>query len=219
MTDTFRRYTDVLSLLDMIQNERLSLLSPSLWYDQNDSFGLDLYSKRLGKGSVYALCLASSVETAHHWQIFSGHSHGLCIQLDREGLISHLDGLPDRLLHGPVEYLNLTQVRALKPIPTDRLPFLKRETFKAENEYRVIAWQDDFFATDSYTIPLPLSLIHRVTFAPAMPRQLAETLKAVICAKPGCEKIPFALSRLNNNESWRKAVLIGTDVDTLPEDD
>lgn len=215
MADTFRRYTDVLSLMDMVRHRRLTLLSPTLWYDQNDSFGLDLYSRRQGKGATYALCLAGAPERSHHWQIYAGHSHGLCVQLDREGLIAHLDGLPDRPLHGPVRYMNLKDVRDLKPIPTEVLPFLKRDTFRAEDEYRVVAWQPDFLASESYTIPFPLKLIQRVTFGPAMPRTLAETLRETVCSQEGCGDIPFGISRITNNESWRDAILDGTDVASL----
>lgn len=209
MTDIFRKYTDVLSLMDMIEHQRLTLLSPSLWYDQNDSYGLELYSSQKGKGRVYALCMAGTAETAHHWQIYANHSHGLCVQFDRTGLISHFNSLKGDILHGEVQYRNLTQIREMQPIARDVLPFLKRDTFKAENEYRIVAWEDEFFASDTYGIPLPLSLIRRVTFGPSMPRQLAETFKSILCAKDGCVDIPFAMSKLNNNESWRRAVTEG----------
>lgn len=114
---------------------------PRQWYDQNDSFGLELYGKQRGGQSVYALCLAEAPEHAHHWQIFADHSHGLCIQFDREGLLEHMDGFAGHVLHGPVEYMTLKKIRALEPIPTERLPFLKRDTFKSEDEYRILAWQ------------------------------------------------------------------------------
>ena len=69
--------------------------------------------------------------------------------------------------------------------------------------------EDEFFATETYHIPFPVDLIRRVTFGPSMPRQLAEMLKDILHGYPGCEGIPCALSRLDNNESWRKAVLTG----------
>ena len=204
-----RRYTDVLSLLDIVRHNRLTLMSPSRWYDQNDTFGLNQYSVRQGEGSIYALCLTEEKEQAHHWQLFAGHNHGLCIHFDRVEFLSFLDGVGDPILHGPVLYQNLTQVRAMKPINLQVLPFLKRDTFEAEAEYRVVAWQDAILAGDTYTISMPASMIKRVTLGPATPRVLAETLKDIAREHKGCADIPFSLSRLVNNESWASAIAKG----------
>ena len=204
-----RRYTDVLSLLDIMRHNRLTLLSPSRWYDQNDTFGLNQYSARRGEGSVYALCFAEGYEQAHHWQLFAGHSHGLCIQFDRDELIHFLDNVRWPVLHGPVIYENLTQIRARNPIEIDVLPFLKRDTFKAEVEYRIVAWEDAILAGDTYTIPMPANMIKKVTLGPAMPETLAQTLKDIACDQPGCAEISFSISRLVNNASWTSAIAEG----------
>lgn len=204
-----RRYTDALSLLDMIKHERLTLTSPDTWFDQNDTFGLREYAKRMGGGSSYALCMTEQEETGHHWQMFAGTSHGVCVQFGRDEFIEFLDGKDQDLIHGSVQYLNLTQVRDLKPIPDGVLPFLKRETFKSENEYRLVAFEEEVFAGETYRIKMPVSLIKRVTFGPRMPKQLAQTLKDVACGVGGCGEIEWAISRVHNNESWRKAVIAG----------
>lgn len=211
MAKQLRRYTDVLSLLDMLRHNRLTLLNPSRWFDQNDARGLKIYSTMKGPGSVYALCLAEGVEQAHHWQLFAGHSHGLCIQFDREELVDFLDNLRWPVLHGPVIYQNLSEVRARKPIELDVLPFLKRSTFKAEEEYRVVAWEDEIFAGQSYTIPMPARMIRRVTLGPTMPSSLAATLKEIAGSLDGCGEIAFSISHLVNNESWDSAI-----ADSLP---
>lgn len=204
-----RRYTDVLALLDILKNNRLTLLSPETWFDQNDTFGLREYSKKMGEGSAYALCMTEEAETGHHWQLFAGTSHGVCIQFDREDFISFLNNLRKPVLHGPVKYMNLNEVKAMKPIETDILPFLKRETFKDENEYRVIAWEMGLVAMESYAISMPASMIKKVTLGPRMPRMLAETLKDTAHLLAGCQDIAFAHSRVHNNESWRKAIIDG----------
>jgi Protein of unknown function (DUF2971) len=204
-----RRYTDVLSLLDIIKNNRITLLSPETWFDQNDTFGLREYAKRMGDGSAYALCMTEEAETGHHWQLFAGTSHGVCIQFDRDEFIEFLNGLKRPILHGSVRYMSLNDIRNIKPIETEILPFLKRETFKDENEYRLIAWEDDFLDEGSYSIPMPANLIKKIILGPRMPRKLAETLKDIACSFDGCDEISFAVSRVHNNASWRKAILEG----------
>ena len=209
-----RRYTDVLSLLDIVRHNRLTLLDPSRWFDQNDALGLKLFSQKKGEGRVYALCLADGGEQAHHWQIFAGHSHGLCIHFDRERLINHLNEKCREILyhnvwHRPVIYENLKQVKERRPIALEDLPFLKRDTFKAEEEYRIVAWQDEFFAEPSFHIPLPAGLIERVTFGPTMPDSLARTVKEIAAEQPNCSGISFSISRLVNNQSWREAITTG----------
>jgi hypothetical protein len=208
LANLLRRYTNVLSLLGILHHGRLTLLSPSQWYDQNDALGLRQYSKLRGRGSVYALCLAEGYEQAHHWQIFAGHAHGLCIQFDKDEFLSHLDAFVHRadILHGPVQYKNLSQLRALAPVALNDLPFLKRDTFRAEEEYRVVAWEDEILALDAYTIPMPAGLIRKVTLGPAMPDKLAETLHEITQTLDGCSEIAFAKSRLVNNASWAKAL-------------
>lgn len=209
MVKILRRYTDVLSLLDILRHNRLTLLDPGKWFDQNDALGLRLYSSKRGPGKVYALCLAEGVEQAHHWQIFAGHSHGLCIQFDRDKFIAHVRQLSPGVLCGPVIYENLTQVKARQSIELDLLAFLKRDTFKAEEEYRLVAWQDEFFADVTYKIQFPANLIKRVTFGPTMPEALARTVKDIACEQQGCGDIQFSISRLVNNESWRSAIAVG----------
>lgn len=215
MATFLRRYTDALSLIDILNNKRLSLLSPAHWYDQNDAFGLELYRKRVGAARVYALCFTDAAETGHHWQLFAGQNHGVCIMFDHSALRAHLDDFL-QVLHGPVEYLNLSRLAARSPIPDERLPFLKRETFAAEQEYRIVATEEAFFAADTYSIPLPLHLIKRITLGPGMSRGIAETLKDLLCKQDGCADIPFAHSKLVNNARWQEEILKGSRISKRP---
>ncbi len=211
MVELLRRYTDVMSLLDIVRHNRLTLTSPSRWYDQNDAICLRQYGEMRGQGEVYALCLAEGPELAHHWQIFAGHNHGLCIQFDKAEFIKILQNhkYPNDILHGPVQYKSLKQIESMNPIDRDVLPFLKRDTFKAEAEYRVVAWEEDWLAGTTYSIPFSAKSITRVLIGPSTPRQLAENLKEIVRQEKGCKDIPFAISRLVNNASWAEAISKG----------
>ncbi|MEM7780008.1 MAG: DUF2971 domain-containing protein [Pseudomonadota bacterium] len=208
---TLRRYTNVLALLDLLHHKRLTLLNPSKWYDQNDALGLRQYSKLKGEGSVYAACFAEGYEQAHHWQIFAGDSHGLAIVFDKEKLLAAFDSqLPlDDICHGPVQYKTLKEVRDSKPISIDDLPFLKRDTFKAEQEYRVVAWEENWLAGPTYSVPVQLDCINRVVLGPGMADSLARSLKEIAQAIEGCSNITFAKSRLVNNASWAESISDG----------
>ena len=111
-----------------------------------------------------------------------------------------------------MKYYNLKQISDMNSIDTDIILFLKRDTFKAESEYRIIAWEDELFASDNYEIPMPAGLIKQVTVGPNMPKSLAKTLKETAQSMPGCSEITFRISSLVNNASWEKAILEGVKV-------
>lgn len=211
MSSWLRRYTNVLSLLDLLQHQRLTLLDPSSWFDQNDALGLRRYADIRGEGSVYALCFAEGYEKAHHWQIFAGHSHGLAIVFDKDELLENVDNYNshDEVIHREVIYANLKQVRQRDPIAISDLPFLKRDTFRDEAEYRIVAWEEKFFASESYRIPISLRSISRIVLGPSMPDSLGIALKETISRIGGCEELNFTKSRLVNNESWSDAIKYG----------
>ena len=197
-----RRYTHALSLLDTLRHQRLTLLPPTRWYDRNDAVALELYSEMKGIGRVYALCMAQQAERAHHWQLFAGGNHGVCIFLDKDKLMDQLSRLEVDMLHGPVRYKTTAQLRRSALIERDELPFLKRETFGDEREYRLVCWQAQRFAGETFQFHIDPSVIQKVTFGPAMPRSLADTLQSVAAEQPGCGHIRFMRSRLDNNQVW-----------------
>ena len=202
-----RRYTHALSLLDTLRHRRLTLLPPTRWYDKNDAVGLELYSEMKGVGRVYALCMAQQAERAHHWQLFAGDSHGVCIFLDKTNLVDQLNALGADVLHGPVRYKTPAQLRRSAPIELDELPFLKRETFGDEREYRLVCWQAQRFASEAFQFHIDPSVIQKVTFGPAMPRALANTLQSVAAEQMGCGHIRFMRSRLDNNQIWHDSLI------------
>lgn len=63
---TFRRYTTLPFLLDILHEKRLPLLDPASWEDKNDSYYLELYKSGKRLKSVLAICFAEAQETYHH---------------------------------------------------------------------------------------------------------------------------------------------------------
>lgn len=124
----FRRYTDVNATLALLKNKAISFTKPATWFDKNDGAGLALYAQRMGAADVFGFCLTGAKETSHHWQLFSGHSHGVCILFKRKMLIDQFKS-DHRVCHGNVQYLNVNELRKIYPVDDNVLPFLKRNTF------------------------------------------------------------------------------------------
>lgn len=205
MAEELRRYADILSIADMLQNKRLTLLSPAKWADQNDSHSLEVYRRRVGVDHVVALCLTEAAETYHHWQVFSGHGHGACVVFDKQALLARL-AKSSELITGKVRYETLAYVEKHKPLPTDELPFVKRYAFRDEKEFRVIALLDDLLGSSTLNVSIDLSVVTQIIFSPLAPRPLLETMKGILSGLEGCGHIKFSHSRLTNNLAWRKAV-------------
>jgi hypothetical protein len=204
---TLRRYTNVLSLLDILRHKRLTLLNPARWYDQNDALGLKRYAK-FHDNMVFAACFAEGPEQAHHWQIFAGDSHGVAVIFNKDFLLQTLDTVNELyfLRHGPVIYCNLKQLAEKRPLSIEQLPFLKRDTFKSEEEYRIVALDHAMFGSELMHIPIHIRCIERVVFGPSMPDSLARSLKDIAAEFDGCSDLPFSKSRLVNNASWADAL-------------
>jgi hypothetical protein len=155
-----RRYTTISAAIDILRRKELPLLNPEFWDDRNDRYFMARYKEAKGINSLYALCAARCSETYHHWRVFTGAADGACLELRRPELEAALDGVPG-IRYGNVEYLLLDEVGALKPADVNRLPFVKRAGFTAEEEYRIILESDEPQA-GARSIELPLSLIGRI---------------------------------------------------------
>ncbi|MEW6539396.1 MAG: DUF2971 domain-containing protein [Pseudomonadota bacterium] len=205
MANELRRYTDVLSLIDILTHRRITLTSPVQWVDQNDSHGLEVYRRREKADYVTAFCMTQADETYHHWHIFAGHGHGVCVVFYKDKFIKHVSALSE-IVHGPVVYRNLSSINREKSVPTDELPFLKRKMFEDEREYRLVGLGDELFGSMSKHLPISLGLIKRVVFSPYAPRPLLDTLKERLVVDKEVEAITFRHSTLTNNREWRKAI-------------
>src|SRR6187455_3028495 len=88
--ERLNRYTSLPVLLDLLSERRITLLSPESWEDRNDAYYLERYKDVRARKSVLAVCFSMRQETFHHWRIFSSGSAGVCIEFDRERLLSQI---------------------------------------------------------------------------------------------------------------------------------
>lgn len=198
-----RRYVSISAAIDTLRRRELALLDPKSWDDRNDRYFLDLYKEKKRLSGLYALCAARCSETYHHWRVFTSGKEGVCLELKRELLETALDGNPD-IRFGTVEYLLLEEVERLGPTDLERLPFLKRAGFAAEEEYRIIAHSNERQAA-ALGIEIELDWISKIYLNPWMPEPLASSVRATLRAVDGCNHIAIQRSHLIDSQRWKSA--------------
>lgn len=198
-----RRYTSIPSVIDALRRQELTLLDPQSWDDRNDRHFMALYKERRNLGGLYALCAATCSETYHHWRVFAGAADGACIELRREPLEAALRKF-EGVSFGEVEYLLLNKVEALTPDDLARLPFVKRQGFAAEEEYRIIAETREA-QLPAISTHLPVAWINRIYLNPWLPSPLADSVTRTLREIRGCSRLSIQKSHLIENDRWKKA--------------
>ncbi len=200
-TSFVRRYTDLPYLFDYLGTKQLALLSPKSWDDKNDSFFVERYAKVSGFESTYALCLTESTETYHHWKVFTTGSNGVCIEFKKDALLAHASKV-DGLVAKAVIYRTINQLRKAKPT-TDQLPFLKRQAFGDEKEFRLFVARRGPFA-GPMRCAVPANAVNRIVLSPWIPKSVSDQLKTVITGMDGCKSLRVFRSTLVENERWKE---------------
>lgn len=198
-----RRYTTLSSALDTLAQKRLVLLSPSKWDDLNDVHFMELYRSVANAGSVLALCCTLATETYHHWRVFTQGMEGICLEFERQPLERQLSGTPGLEMR-KVDYLKVGDLEALHPGDANRLPYVKRDGFSDEREWRIVLTSAES-AVMAMPVAIELTSLKRVLLNPWMPPSLADNLRGVIRTIPGCESVRIEASRLTNSERWKSA--------------
>lgn len=198
-----RRYTSISAVIDILQRKELSLLDPQTWDDRNDRYFMELYKGARRVGGLYGLCAATCSETYHHWRVFTSTADGACIELKRKPLEQSLDQLKD-VRYGNMDYLLLGAVEKLAASDVERLPFVKRHGFAAEEEYRIVA-ETKGAQRPSIPIDLPVEMINKIYLNPWLPKSIADSLATTLHRIDGCEEIAIQRSHLIESNRWKKA--------------
>jgi hypothetical protein len=199
-----RRYTSLASLLALLQDKKLTLLSPGLWEDRNDAFYMSEYKVKKGLKTLLALCFSESDETYHHWRVFTRGADGVCIHFKREALLAALP-IGHQLVAGPVSYRKIADLPRRKP-RLEQLPFLKRQPYGDECEFRMI-YEDKKNEMETKAFAISVRTITRVTLNPWLSPPLAAAVKRAIKTIPGCAALKVYQTTLLENETWKKAAM------------
>jgi hypothetical protein len=197
---TFRRYTTLPFLLDLLCEKRLALLDPSSWEDKNDSYYLDVFKAKKKLKSLLAICFAYAPETYHHWKIYSGNSSGVCIEFNRENLLAKAitgDGFTSK----SIDYKTISELRS-KPIGIKDLPFVKRYAFKDEQEFRII-YESCEEEIKIKHISIQSEDIDRIIVNPWIDRSVYKSIKSILTGIDGFKNVRVIKSTVVENDVWK----------------
>jgi len=191
------RFTTIPFVIDLLKRKKLILINPAFWEDYNDQATVKIFQELSKKESVYALCLTDQNETIHHWNAFANGATGCCVEFSPRKLFAILDPI-EGITHGKAQYVRIRDLRASK-FETCELPYLKRDPYKNENEYRLIATtnapQQKLFEID-----IDLSAIRRITINNKIPKEEFERIKQELLALAPTLKV--YQSTIYNNPAW-----------------
>lgn len=201
IAESLRRYAELPSLIYLLSEKCITLLSPNSWDDRNDARYLQLYREKKRLASVLALCMSQTDETYHHWRVFANGSSGVCVRFHRAKLLAAIKKRGG-VIAKEVTYLSLQQIRNRK-LNTAELPFLKRAAFIHEREFRLL-YESKREAVDSLNVPIALDCIESITLSPWIHPNLSTHMKKIIHSIPDCDSLNIYRSTLIGNAEWQK---------------
>lgn len=191
------RFTSLPILLDLLERQKLVLLDPESWDDENDTDIILEYKRKANIEKLFALCFTHESETIHHWKTFANGPAGCCIEFKADRLIAIFNSVKG-LRHGKVSYKRINDARS--PLELEKTPFIKRRPYEFEREYRAI-WEGKCEA-DCFEIDMPLDTIRRITFSQQMPEVIFESVKSMLVRNyPGLKR-KINRSTIYRNETW-----------------
>jgi hypothetical protein len=198
----FLRYTNLAATIHLLNAKNITLLNPATWDDKNDAYFMAEYKRHKMAKTVLALCFAERSQTYHHWRVFSHGSDGVCIEFDKDKLLSAFTGALE-IKTGYVDYKTIKQLKNIRDIDPDALPFLKRSPYKDEGEFRIV-YVDTNRAMETKDYKIAVGWIRRITLSPWITKALADSVKDALKTIEGCSGVKIALSTLVDNEAWKK---------------
>jgi len=199
--EVLRRYTNLAATIHMLSSREITLLSPGTWDDRNDAYFMAEYKRRRSFKTLLALCFANCEETYHHWRVFSHGGDGVRIEFDKRLLLRPLSG-DERIISRDVTYKKIDELKTNTRFAIDDLPFLKRQAFKDEAEFRVI-FQSDNRVQVNRSFEFDLAAIRRITLSPWIVKSLSKSVIANLRQINGCKNLKIYRSTLVDSEQWQ----------------
>jgi hypothetical protein len=195
------RFTTLPILLDILSRRCITLLEPTNWEDRNDTFYLEKYKTNKKLKALLACCFCAKRETFHHWKVFSNGPSGVCIEFDSDKLLSGVETIEGTSFR-PVSYHFIKHNRNPS---LDAWPFLKRQAFEDEEEFRII-YENRLMEEKSKDIPFDLESIRKITLSPWRPKPIVKSVAKIIRDIEDCENIKIVASTLLESPGWKNCL-------------
>jgi hypothetical protein len=199
--DLLRRYTKLPFLLDILQKNKLFFRNPVSWEDKNDAYFLETYKKRRGLKTLLALCFAETSETYLHWKIYSGDESGVCIEFNKEKLLSKVQGAKGFTAR-EVNYPTFDRLRETSLSVKD-LPFIKRYAYIGEREFRFI-YESNKKNSGNVNISIEPNDVEMIIVSPWVNMTVFKSIETTIRKIKGWEEVPIRKSTITENEEWQR---------------
>ena len=130
------RITNVRELMAMVDKNKFILMDPQFWPDEVDARMMELYDKKVNNNQkTYSLCFSGRKPESLMWQVYGRNAYSVCLVFDGIKLKNLVDEIPGACLR-KVQYLGKRDKRYEKKY--EEYPFIKRNVFTQEAEYRLI---------------------------------------------------------------------------------
>lgn len=177
-------------------------MSPSTWDDRNDRETMAQYAQARGLKTLLAACFSQAIETYHQWRVFAYGPAGVCVQFDKEALLSSVPAMG--FSHRLIGYKTPTELHS-SYATIDELPFVKGMPYRDEIEYRIL-YSSETQVANSKSFSINLAVVRAISLSPWLAPALVEATTASIHDIPGCEDIPVTQSPVVSNQFWLKYV-------------
>jgi len=188
---SLKHYTNFYSLISILSTKSLYLSDPAGWEDKNDFASVDAFA-RSRSCSVRIFCLTYEEEAVHHWNTYAEGMTGCRIDFNTGLFLKKVESIPG-LICRKMEYLKYPF--DLSKYKADDYPFIKRNPYKCDMEYRVV-WagkgKPPVIPTDG--------LIKRVTLSPYMKDNVRDSVCNLIKDKYKIKEV--CKSAILNYPQW-----------------
>lgn len=199
------RYTSLSSVIDLIINRSIVFTDPNKWDDRNDAENITQYEMTLESQKILSVCFTTANQTYHHWKVFAPGTEGMRIEFHPKKLIGAATD-DQRIKFGDVRYVPIRKIEShLASIFPREIPFIKRDVYKDELEYRFI-FHSNRTNINHHRMNIELSWIKSITINPWIDRQRSDSIKKLLLQIAEGENIIIHRSTICENISWQSAV-------------